>query len=126
VSSKTQPVANLTTKLHLQFIARRPFTDFVIYSVQIYFPGMPGVHDSTPRNNAPLSANAVNTPGLALANVTWRDTGLLKMCATSWKDVVLIVTPKNTYAITPGGVSGFLGTLSERAVTIGKPPAASS
>jgi hypothetical protein len=119
VSSKTQPVANLTTKLHLQFIARRPFTDFVIYSVQIYFRG-------TPRNNAPLSANAVNTPGLALANVTWRDTGLLKMCATSWKDVVLIVTPKNTYAITPGGVSGFLGTLSERAVTIGKPPAASS
>jgi hypothetical protein len=48
------------------------------------------------------------------------------MCATSWKDVVLIVTPKNTYGITLGGVGGFLGTLAERGVTIGKPPAASS
>lgn len=82
--------------------------------------------DNTPRNNAPLSANAVNTPTLALANVTWRDTGLLKMCATSWKDVVLIVTPTNTYGITPDDVDSFLGTLSERGVTIGKPPTASS
>ena len=82
--------------------------------------------NNTPGNNAPLSANAVNTPGLALANVTWRDTGLLKMCATSWKDVVLIVTPKNTYGITPDDVDGFLGTLSERGVAIGAPPAASA
>jgi hypothetical protein len=82
--------------------------------------------DNTPRNNAPLSANAVNTPGLALANVTWRDTGLLKMCATSWKDVVLIVTPKNTYGITPDDVDGFLVTLSERGVAIGKPSTAPS
>lgn len=82
--------------------------------------------DNTPRNNAPLSANAVNTPGLALANVTWRDTGLLKMCATSWRNVVLIVTPKNTYGITPNDVGSFLGTLAERGVEIGKPPAAPS
>lgn len=82
--------------------------------------------NNTPRNNAPLSANAVNTPGLALANVTWRDTGLLKMCATSWRDVVLIVTSRNTYGITPDDVSGFLGALSERGVTVGKPPTAPS
>lgn len=82
--------------------------------------------NNTPRNNNSLSASAVNTPGLALANVTWRDTGLLKMCATSWKDVVLIVTPANTYGITPDDVDGFLGTLAERGVTIGKPPSAPS
>ncbi|MEP6774306.1 MAG: PH domain-containing protein [Chloroflexota bacterium] len=80
--------------------------------------------NNTPSNNAPLSANAVNTPGLALANVTWRDTGLLKMCATSWRDVVLIVTSKNTYGITPDDVDGFLGTLSERGVATGEPPTA--
>jgi hypothetical protein len=75
-------------------------------------------------NTGMFSANAVNTPGLALANVTWRDTGLLKMCATSWKDVVLIETPKNTYGITPVDVDGFLGALSERGVPVGQPEAA--
>jgi hypothetical protein len=48
------------------------------------------------------------------------------MCATSWKDVVLIVTPRNTYGITPNDVDGFLGALSERGVAIGMPTAASS
>jgi hypothetical protein len=76
--------------------------------------------NNTARNDQPFSANAVNTPGLALANVTWRDTGLLKMCGTSWKNVVLIVTPQQTYGITPLDTDAFLAELGRRGVTIGQ------
>ncbi len=62
-------------------------------------------------------ATAVNVPGLALSNVVWKDTGLLKMCATSsWRNIMIIETDTNTYGITPADDQAFLSALSEAGV----------
>jgi len=71
-----------------------------------------------PRTN---TATAISTPGMALANVTWRDTGLLKMCATpawhkGWQSVMLIETDKFKYGITPADDEAFLSALHDAGV----------
>ncbi len=64
-------------------------------------------------------ATAVSVPGLALSNVVWKDTGLLKMCATSsWRNIMIIETDTNTYGITPADDQVFLSALSEAGVSL--------
>lgn len=59
----------------------------------------------------PLSS--VRGPGYALFRVPYADQGVVTMCATrSLKDIILIVTSRRKYGITPHHMEEFLGELT--------------
>lgn len=73
------------------------------------------------------SANGIDTPNLALSNVTWKDTGLLKMCGTPGRvkgiqHIVIIETTKDKYGITPAEEQTFLDALHRQGISTEAPP----
>ncbi len=55
---------------------------------------------------------AINVPNLALSNVSYKDIGHLKMCATSqWKDITIIETEDEKYGVTPEDREAFIEAL---------------
>ncbi|MEO5951024.1 MAG: PH domain-containing protein [Chloroflexia bacterium] len=73
------------------------------------------------------TATGINTPNLALSNVTWKDTGMLKMCGTPGRvtgteHIVIIETDKDKYGITPLDESAFLDALRTKGIATDAPP----
>lgn len=64
--------------------------------------------DMSLSNRPPVRATAVRMPNLALADVQYKDTGPLKMCATSsWERITIIETDALKYGATPADEQGF-------------------
>lgn len=66
--------------------------------------------------NRPTSrVTGVQLPDLALGPVQYKDTGSLKMCATSsWRDITLIETTGETYGVTPENEEEFRAAISAK------------
>lgn len=66
-------------------------------------------------NRPMVRSTYIRMPNLSLGDVQYKDTGPLKMCATSlWKDITLIETTGMTYGVTPANEEEFRAALGVR------------
>jgi hypothetical protein len=64
------------------------------------------------RNLAFSPLSSMRLPGFAMFGVHYADQGIVQMCATrSLEQIILIVTPKRKYGITPRDEDAFLAQL---------------